>query len=277
MQIDKDEFNKKGYAILKSLVSNEIIDKIKSELYYNNSENIIKDRIQDAWKDHDIVCDLAFDSNILNILENLYDRKPVPFQTLNFYKGTQQRLHSDQIHFCSDPENFMCGLWIALEDITMENGPLIYYPGSQNIEFKNMQKLNLEPRDYAGYENKIQDIINESRLEPEYGIIKKGDALLWHANLIHGGYKIINENSTRLSMVIHYFFENTKYWTPLASTPTNIVYRDRQTFIKRLRVPIDFNPVVYKSLNIDLQNMTDDESIQHYINHGFYEKRVYKV
>ena len=31
------------------------------------------------------------------------------------------------------PEGFMCGVWVALEDMDMENGPLVYYPGSHKL------------------------------------------------------------------------------------------------------------------------------------------------
>ncbi|MFX6869154.1 phytanoyl-CoA dioxygenase family protein, partial [Acinetobacter baumannii] len=34
------------------------------------------------------------------------------------------------MHFSSLPTGFMCGLWVALEDITINQGPLHYYPGS---------------------------------------------------------------------------------------------------------------------------------------------------
>ena len=63
----------------------------------------------------------------------LYDREVVPFQTLNFLRGTQQMAHSDTIHFSSLPAKFMAGVWIALEDVTHENGPLFYYPGSHKM------------------------------------------------------------------------------------------------------------------------------------------------
>ena len=52
------------------------------------------------------------------------------FQTLNFAVGSQQPPHSDSTHFSASPEGFMCGVWLALEDIDADNGPLIYYPGS---------------------------------------------------------------------------------------------------------------------------------------------------
>jgi hypothetical protein len=282
-EIDKNEFDNKGYAIIKSLIPIETIDKIIEEIYTKNPENIIPGRLPDIWKNYDIIGKLSFDNKILKILKKLYNRKPIPFQTLNFYKGTEQKLHSDQIHFCSDPENFMCGVWIAFEDITMEKGPLVYYPGSHKMEFLNMQKLNLQPGDYPSYEKKIEEIIKNSNFKPEYGLIKKGDVIIWHANLIHGGHKRIGDLS-RISMVIHYFFEGTRFWTPLLSSPNKIIYRDKKDFIdKRFYDDIIINQEKYKNLWVkyyknkykDLSIMSDEAAINHYYKYGKFEEREF--
>ena len=87
-------------------------------------------RLQDGWKFDEDVLSLATNATVLEILSTLYGRKAWPFQTLNFPLGTQQHYHSDAVHFSSVPERFMCGVWVALEDIGEEQGPLEYYPGS---------------------------------------------------------------------------------------------------------------------------------------------------
>jgi ectoine hydroxylase-related dioxygenase (phytanoyl-CoA dioxygenase family) len=226
-----EKFDNDGYLIIESVISNTTIDKIVDEIYEKHPENKNSERITNAWKEYDIIGYLAFNKKIMKILNQLYKRKPIPFQTLNFYVGTEQKIHSDQIHFCSYPINFMCGVWIALEDISMDSGPLIYYPGSHKLPFYSMQKLNIEPGNYAKYEKKIEKKFHKFGLPPKYGTIKKGDIIIWHANLMHGGSKRNNPDMTRKSIVIHYFFENCKYWTPVLSKPDNIVFRDPSDFV----------------------------------------------
>jgi ectoine hydroxylase-related dioxygenase (phytanoyl-CoA dioxygenase family) len=268
-----------------------IIDTIVNEVYIKHPENKNTNRFADAWKQHDIVGYLAFNPKIMGILQKLYNRKPIPFQTLNFYTGTEQRLHSDQIHFCSDPVNLMCGVWIALEDISMDSGPLIYYPKSHKLPFYTMQSLNIEPGNYREYENKIHEIVTKLDLKPKYGVIKKGDIIIWHANLIHGGSKRNNPNITRKSIVIHYFFENCKYWTPLLSTTNNIIYRNPSDFVNpkfnlnnnnnnnnntKLYTSNDLiYAKTYKERYSDLQNLTDEQAIEHYYAHGIFENRIF--
>jgi ectoine hydroxylase-related dioxygenase (phytanoyl-CoA dioxygenase family) len=226
-----EKYDKNGYLIVKSVIDDDTIDKIIHEIYEKHPENKNSSRITDAWKEYDIIGYLAFNKKIMNILSHLYKRKPIPFQTLNFYTGTEQKLHSDQIHFCSFPLNFMCGVWIALEDISIDSGPLIYYPGSHKLPFYTMQHLKVKPGNYAEYENKIEKKILKYGLEPKYGTIKKGDIIIWHANLIHGGSKRNDNDLTRKSIVIHYFFENCTYWTPLLSDEQNVVFRDPTKFV----------------------------------------------
>jgi len=273
-----DKYWRDGYIHIKKLIDNQTIDTIINELYENHPENKNEKRIPDAWKKVDSIGYLAFNTKVLNLLKTLYNRVPNPFQTLNFYKGTQQKIHSDQIHFCSMPENLMCGVWIALEDISPEAGPLMYYPGSHTLPFYTMQKLNLQPGDYSAYENKMQEIVDKSLIRPEYALIKKGDIFIWQANLLHGGSKIDDNNLTRKSMVVHYLFEDCNYWTPLHSTPTNIVYRNPHDFIDK-HFTVECRDIIYvkkyKETYSDLSNLTDEEAINHYYNYGIFEGRIF--
>jgi len=147
-----------------------------------------------------------------------------------------------------------------------------------------MQRLNIETGNYSEYENKIEEKVKTFGLTPKYGTIKKGDIIIWHANLLHGGSKRNDINLTRKSIVIHYFFENCKYWTPLLSTPNNIIYRDPTTFVdKRFNISNLGQDKIndleyaqnYKNTYPDLQHLTDEEAFEHYYKHGIYENRIF--
>ncbi|MEQ8953977.1 MAG: hypothetical protein RL120_07550, partial [Gammaproteobacteria bacterium] len=81
---------------------------------------------------------------------------------------------------------------------------------------------------YKGYEAAIQELIREHGLQPEYGVMKKGTALIWAANLLHGGAPVQDTARTRHSQVTHYYFENCKYFTPMNSAGSEIEYRNPQ-------------------------------------------------
>ena len=62
----------------------------------------------------------------------------------NFIYSTEQPLHSDYIHFGSVPELFLTGVWIALEDIHPDSGPLTITPKSHNLEIVDLDTLGLD-------------------------------------------------------------------------------------------------------------------------------------
>jgi len=215
-------FNEKGYVVVDFSLDPAILDRIveKMEPEYGEDYRLLPTnptRVQNAWKTIDEVRQLATDSRISVALEQLFGRKSLPFQTLNFPIGTRQCTHSDAVHFNSIPAGFMSGVWVALEDIDETNGALRYYPGSHKLAETSMQGFGLETgyEDYDKYEECVQKLIETQGLSAEYGTIKKGEALIWHPNLLHGGAPQTDLSRTRHSQVTHYFFENCKYYNPM--------------------------------------------------------------
>ena len=78
----------------------------------------------------------------------------------------------------------------------------------------------LGEKSYADYEDHIEEIISKSKLEKEIFIAKKGDVFIWHANLLHGGEKVINKISTRKSMVFHYYSKDSICFHEITQRPT---------------------------------------------------------
>lgn len=227
-----EEFHESGLLRIDFGFDERQLDAIieKVEPHYDSAyrENpSIATRVQDAWKWVDEVRRLAVDQRVKQALAQLLERQPLPFQTLNFPIGTSQYAHSDTIHFSTIPEGYMVGVWVALEDIDEDNGPLIYYPGSHKLPYLSMQDLGLGQgyEYYPEYEKKIQELIREHDFKPEYGLVKKGEAIIWHANLLHGGAPRKSLERSRHSQVTHYYFEGCKYYTPMESTQNKIRYR----------------------------------------------------
>ena len=144
-------------------------------------------RVGDAWVVSDHVKEIALAPRVIELLRVAYGREPRPFQTLNFRLGSEQRPHSDAMHFNSDPSGFMCGVWVALEDIGPEQGPLVYYPGSHKLDEVTMGDVHANEAAAGNYEDFVQAVIEREGLEPHTATLRKGEALLWSSNLLHGG------------------------------------------------------------------------------------------
>lgn len=173
----------------------------------------------DGWKTSQAVKSIALAPKILRMLRQVYGREPIPFQTLNRRFGPEMRLHSDSIHFATDPPHFLCGVWVALEDMDETNGTLVYYPYSHKLPVIRCEDFSPETgtRYYSSYEDLIQKRIDESGLQPEYAFVRKGMAVVWVANFIHGGSPRRDLSRTRYTQVTHYTFEGCQYYFPLES------------------------------------------------------------
>jgi ectoine hydroxylase-related dioxygenase (phytanoyl-CoA dioxygenase family) len=224
-------------------------------------------RVQDAWTSDATVRAIAAHPAVLQTLRMLYGRAPVPFQTLNFLSGTEQRTHSDTIHFSSMPSGFMCGVWMALEDITLRQGPLHYFRGSQRLPEFDYEDFGVpavvgEPNwanpstraSYALYEEHIDGIARESGCPREELAVRRGTFLIWSANLLHGGSPREDRALTRKSQVTHYYFSDAVPFTPMhsrRSEGTFVVRRVRNIATGELIVPtLDGRPVVFPSRGV---------------------------
>ena len=217
-------YHQNGYLILEDLI--EGFDQKAKNIISSLSEEQQKfgSRVQDAWRYVPDAKALACHPKILEWLQILYQRKPIPFQTLNFSKGTEQATHSDLIHFNTFPKRYMAGVWFALEDVDADNGPLHYYPGSHTLPIYELSDLGMpkstlanRQEQYQRYEAFIRGLIANSSFKKELINIKKGSCLIWAANLLHGGEKINDPTRSRHTQVTHYYFEGCRYYNPLYS------------------------------------------------------------
>ncbi len=229
----REKFERDGYLVIDDLgYSDALLDGVVADLdglyegdeRYEDGVFYATHRIGEAWRISENANALALNPNVHAIVEELYGRKPLPFQTLNFRMGTEQPVHSDTIHFNSMPAGFMCGAWVALEDIDMDNGPVIYYPGSHKLPEITLKDVGPDADEMA-YSDYLAAMIERLDLKPAYATIRKGQTFLWASNLLHGGSPQRDKTRTRYSQVTHFFFEDCKYWSPLLSTDDEVHWR----------------------------------------------------
>jgi hypothetical protein len=228
------KYHEDGYLVIDLELDDnfikELLNGIKNELKYlktqdNRYHYSDSPRVFEGWKTIPNVLTLARHPKLLDTLELLYGRKPIPFQTINFLKGSNQPLHQDSIHFYTQPEKWMVGTWTALQDITEDCGPLNIVPGSHKWPHYNFQNLNLpvvefgeQFDNYAEYENFLIQLLETMGSSKKNWLGKKGECLIWSSNLLHGGAPIINPNSTRYAQATHFYFEGCNhYYSPMFS------------------------------------------------------------
>lgn len=224
-----------GYMVLKGFYSQEEVDALNNEV-----DNLLKSdktdfnytgrKIPDAHKISEVIDKNYFrNKKKIKLLEFLLGRPVIPFQTLNFIEGSEQRPHSDSIHMTTEPKGYMIATWAALEKCHEGNGPLVYYPGSHRLPYVTTEDYDSGKSKWVignssnkKYEEKIAELIQEQNLEKKYNYCEAGDLFIWHANLLHGGSPITQKGTTRRSMVAHYYGEGVICYHEISQRPALI-------------------------------------------------------
>lgn len=232
-------WDQNGYVVLEKIIPEEMIDKfwddfqelvknpekydlsvrIDLEEFKPNQERNIKEfpkkallgkyvKINDFHNSSVAGKKLMAHPYIVSFLEAIFNEKVVVMQSLIFMYGSQQPTHQDFPWVTAKIASHLAAAWIALEDIKIDSGPLYYYIGSHRIPKFNFGSGILykpdstkSPLEFADYLDKT---CTEHQLPKETLLIKKGDVLIWHAALAHGGSMISNPDQTRKSFVCHY-------------------------------------------------------------------------
>lgn len=146
---------------------------------------------------------------VIEFLAAIFDDTPKAFQGLYFHKGSQQSIHKDTAYVKVDTNPLaLAATWLALEDVSPGTGELEYYIGSHRApEFlfggysKWMESFTNEHE--AFLQSLHDDAKTYSQVKGSF-LAKKGDVLVWHADLAHGGSPVMQPDRTRRSLVTHF-------------------------------------------------------------------------
>jgi hypothetical protein len=212
------QFVRDGYVILDATIQTQAIDRLNADLTkaidkgYGGYQPGSSNRIELLHFEYQSAMDMLYQAPVTRFLTQLWGADPRPCQCLVFACGSQQDPHQDTIHLTSFPDGYMCGVWIALEDIQPDSGELVVYPGSHRLPQVRMADVDCNKvvdGDWTEFGAKVLPVwqagVDQCAIEPVIYRPKKGQILVWHANLMHGGSQRRNLSLSRRSMVIHYF------------------------------------------------------------------------
>lgn len=215
-QKNVEAFDENGYLVLKNFITPETADRINEQIDGFLKDGTMKFRygtkLMFALHHSELIKNVGNNKDFIDFLSILFDGNAKLFQSINFINGSQQKTHSDSIHMTTYPLGGLLGVWIALEPVDQNNGALHYIPGSHklpyfmNSDYDNEgNALKIGPKGYKAYESFLESKVKELGLKKEIFNAEKGDALIWHANILHGGEPHLDKSRTRKSLVYHYF------------------------------------------------------------------------
>jgi phytanoyl-CoA hydroxylase len=201
-----------GYALLPGNnadgVSEGVLEDFRSYIENNPDSN----RYCDQHGHHDRLCnfhmvsknarDICFNRKTMGVIGAAFSGSVTVIGSLFFEKGSEQSIHRDTPAFFTNPFNHYFGVWNALEDIRLDAGPLIYYEGGHKVAQDKDLYLD-ESVNEKNYFAKVEGACRDAGLTIKEMLINKGDTIIWHPQLPHGGGRINKRGLTRTSLVFH--------------------------------------------------------------------------
>jgi hypothetical protein len=213
------QFVDKGYVVLNGLISSDEIVRVNTDIDRAVSAGLqgysygSSQRIEKLHELYPAVRELWLNRLIFQFLDLLFQVRARPCQSLTYVFGSQQDAHQDTIHLTPFPAGYMCGVWVALEDVHQGSGELEVYPGSHRLPRVTMQGAACKKvsGDWSEFVKKVCNRWNEYLSTGNFEKIvyrpKAGDVLIWHENLMHAGSVRKNQSISRRSIVSHVFAE----------------------------------------------------------------------
>lgn len=115
--------------------------------------------------------------------------------------------HQDYPYWqCAEPAELITA-WVALNDITEDNGCVVVIPGSH--KWGVFSESDLYSKDMEALEAKVKKFLTH-KFETKPCILPAGSVLFHHCLTLHGSYEN-RTNNPRMSISTHLFPEGTRY------------------------------------------------------------------
>ena len=173
-----------------------------------------------------VIKDFLFQEKIVNVLKNVVSPNVKCMQSMLFVKGpgkAGQAWHQDEFYIPTRDKSLI-GVWIAIDDASIENGCLWIIPGSHKPGYM-MSRVDNDSNEYADV-----DTIDVSKYKQEEIIpveVKNGSVVFFHGYLLHSSKRNKTTDNFRTALVNHYMSaESMLPWDQDGKLPATEDMRD---------------------------------------------------
>jgi len=228
-KIIADAYEDQGYVVIEKLIPEALVDDVlfaleqaktrRSAIYYSQSvHRWVKPRLSrhSYWIDsvenptwhinlprlRRAVMRILYHQNVSDMLLRISGRPSfISWQDMLFDRSVGTIDHQDSWYLDTRPHGHLIAGWFSLEDIQPGSGPFFVYPKSHNLPRIDESS---HP-DHKAFLAEIKQMLAASGLEKKSALLKKGDVLFWHPNLVHGADSVEDERYSRKSLTSHYY------------------------------------------------------------------------
>lgn len=225
-----EEFQEQGFVILKKVFNKEKIKEVADlqkriveyadknledpflpwSLEHRNDQGVL----YDLYQRHPEFQDMAKNERILDCLESVIGENIYLYDNSLIYKPKGRKnsvpWHQDFLSRPDEPLKIIA--WMALDDVTKENGTLQVIPKSHKNGHFSWHRVKGETH----HDRVDMEHIEKRRNEIIYAELEAGDVLLFNMFLLHGSDEVHTDKSRRVYRC-SYQSMNNKIFTPRQS------------------------------------------------------------
>lgn len=172
----------------------------------------------------DVFMTVARDERILDVVESLIGPDIKLYESQCFMKpagGVEKPYHQDSAYFTIEPRSLVT-CWIALDDVTLENGCLWVIPGSHYGEvIDHSEPWHIGNRLDMRVPNDKIDLTKETPIT-----MSVGSCSFHHSKLLHRSGPNHTDRPRR-GLAIHYMSSRSRWTNPAKPQPKYILLRGR--------------------------------------------------
>jgi phytanoyl-CoA hydroxylase len=264
-----DALNEKGFVVVRGAVALSLCDEINDRIDVfkrrntkpvsrNQDEHGRLSRVVNLHVAVGAMTRLLTENTAIEVCDEFLQATTSLYTSLYYERGSEQPLHRDTPLFSTTPPEKYLGVWSALDEVGDDNGPLMVVAGSHKLPALDIQAMRrslfgdaridpLSPKGWETYQVAVQEQCKDFELYAQPIHVSKGDVIVWHPQLLHGGAPHLSPR-TRRSVVMHVTPQATPvghmdvFFDPARQTATKAgwsYYRRGSRYVAKQRV-VDF-------------------------------------
>jgi hypothetical protein len=221
-----DQLMEQGYAVVPGAVSAKLCEAALAgiDAFKHAHRKIVRPnanefgqlyRVVNLHLAIDALADAFSENAGLSVCDRFFDAAASLYTSLYYERGSEQALHRDTPYFCTRPADRYLGVWLALDDVDADNGPLRVVPGSHRLPPIDVEALarsvfadatdipKISEPGWSAYQAAVQRQCDERGMSSEEVHARRGDVIVWHPSTFHGGSPHRVKSRSRRSLVMH--------------------------------------------------------------------------
>ena len=241
-----EEYKRNGFVVMEDMLSREQLEALRERITAvaegrvpgfpekdiefepstdGSSRSSAIRKINRCAENDSVFLEHASNPRILGVVDTLIGSDIKLFASQCFMKppgGVEKPYHQDSAYFTIEPLSLVT-CWIALDDVTIENGCMWVIPGSHHGEvYDHSQEWDVGGRKDMQVPDQFLDLSREIPIT-----IRAGSCSFHHSVLLHRSGRN-QTNTSRRGLAVHYMSSRSRWTHPSLPQPTYPLLRGQE-------------------------------------------------